>query len=107
MTTSTIKQGQTFLFKGQYAEVVENQPNSQYITIRVGNNVISVNKIDLFGINSNLLSYYDEQIAMYDEQMNKNKETIDINESLWTACKEAIKDGKKMMASILDNLGVQ
>ena len=107
---NNVKAEQSFVYyNGQVATIIAHTPNSQFITIEVNGNKISVNKNDLFGMNKleEVNKYYDEQIAYYDEQMKKNEETINANESLWTACKNAIREGKQMMDSILDNLGVQ
>ena len=107
---NNVKSEQSFVYyNGQVATIVAHTPNSQFITIEVNGVKISVNKNDLFGMNNleEVNKYYDEQIAYYDEQMKKNEETIDANKSLWTACKNAIREGKQLLASILNELGVQ
>lgn len=92
--------GEKINYKGENAVVVSDNFGSSSITICVDGKQISVDRNDLFGMNKDN-SYFQKRIAQCDARIAKFQKTIDFFNKLWSAAKEAAKDCRRQMASIL------
>lgn len=100
--TTAIKSGEVFEYQGQRVTIDgDYSRNSAYISVILNGQRIVVSKYDLFNMNSN-----ERLTNMYDKQIAHNKEVIEENKNLWTACRDSIKNFRFQMNTILDSLGL-
>lgn len=103
----TFKYGETVNYQGNEAKVVSHNTSGDYLRIETEDGkIIVVNKNDLFGINSNLETSIASRVSYYDEQIEKNKNFINLCQQIWNDAKEGIKTIKEKMRSFLASLDI-
>lgn len=106
----TFKYGETVNYQGNEAKVVSHNTSGDYLRIETENGkIIVVNKNDLFGINSSPDSPETgiaSRVSYYDEQIEENKNFINLCQQIWENAKAGIKTTKEKMRSFLASLDI-
>lgn len=106
----TFKYGETVNYQGNEAKVVSHNTSGDYLRIETEDGkIIVVNKNDLFGINSSPDSPETgiaSRVSYYDEQIEKNKNFINLCQQRWNDAKEGIKTIKEKMRLFLALLDI-
>lgn len=103
----TFKYGETVNYQGNEAKVVSHNTSGDYLRIETENGkIIVVNKNDLFGINSSPETGIASRVSYYDEQIEENKNFINLCQQRWNDAKEGIKNTKEKMRSFLASLDI-
>lgn len=102
----SFKYGDTVKYNGQEAKIVSHNQSGNFLRIEVDGKIITVDKNDLFGMNTDYESDYDRQVANYNERIEENKNKIEHFQQLWYAAKDSIKLAREKIDNLFDSLGV-
>lgn len=102
----SFKYGDTVNYNGQEAKIVSHNQSGNFLRIEVDGKIITVDKNDLFGMNTDYESDYDRQVANYNERIEENKNKIEHFQQLWYAAKDSIKLAREKIDNLFDSLGV-